>query len=134
MSSNDLLKELNFDCELLPIQDFILKIKSFNSNKFEDVKEIKNEINKVYKDLLEIIYILNWDVQNNTAAVQKQLFIELEAQEQLVYDFLQDAGRQQLDHIALNCKMPTYKAAGILLEMELKGAIRPLPGKLFEVI
>jgi F0F1-type ATP synthase beta subunit len=36
------------------------KIKSFNSNKFEDIKEIKNEINKVYKDLLEIIYILNW--------------------------------------------------------------------------
>jgi DNA processing protein len=30
--------------------------------------------------------------------------------------------------------MPTYKIAGILLNMELKGVIRPLPGKLFEVI
>jgi DNA processing protein len=30
--------------------------------------------------------------------------------------------------------MPTYEAAGVLLEMELKGAIRPLPGKLFEAI
>ena len=32
------------------------------------------------------------------------------------------------------CEMPTYKIAGILLNMELKGVVRPLPGKLFEVI
>ena len=30
--------------------------------------------------------------------------------------------------------MPTYKLAGILITMELKGVVRPLPGKLFEVI
>ncbi|WP_237708914.1 DprA-like winged helix domain-containing protein [Gillisia marina] len=58
----------------------------------------------------------------------------MESNEQLVYDFLQEQGKQQLDHIAISCKMPTFQAAGILLEMELKGAIRPLPGKLFEVI
>jgi len=95
---------------------------------------IKSQNAHVLTSAADLVYILNWADQNKTASVQKQLFIELETQEQLIYDFLQDAGKQQLDTIALNCKMPTYKAAGILLEMELKGAIRPLPGKLFEVI
>jgi DNA processing protein len=30
--------------------------------------------------------------------------------------------------------MPIYKLSGILLNMELKGVVRPLPGKLFEAI
>tara|TARA_R100001369_G_scaffold29172_1_gene52410 strand:- start:101586 stop:102686 length:1101 start_codon:yes stop_codon:yes gene_type:complete len=95
---------------------------------------IKSQNAHVLTSAADLIYILNWEVQTKTGAIQKQLFVELEVEEQLLYDFLQEAGKQQLDHIALNCKMPTYKAAGILLEMELKGAIRPLPGKLFEVI
>ncbi|MBK5191885.1 MAG: DNA-protecting protein DprA [Flavobacteriaceae bacterium] len=82
----------------------------------------------------DMIYILNWDINPTKAPLQKQLFIELEPREQLVYDYLNEGGKQQLDIIALKCNMPTYKAAGVLLEMELKGAIRPLPGKLFEAI
>jgi len=82
----------------------------------------------------DLLYILNWDLNLSTSPIQKQLFIELEPQEQLVYDYLNGGGKQQLDLIALKCNIPTYKAAGILLEMELKGAIRPLPGKLFEAI
>lgn len=95
---------------------------------------IKSQNAHVLTSAADILYILNWELHSPIKEIQKQLFIELESQEQLVYDFLQDQGKQQLDHIALNCKIPTFKAAGILLEMELKGAIRPLPGKLFEVI
>lgn len=82
----------------------------------------------------DLVYILNWDTKPAPEAVQKQLFIELESQEQVLYDYLQSNGKQQLDIIALGCSMPTYKTAGLLLEMELKGAVRPLPGKLFEAI
>ena len=45
-----------------------------------------------------------------------------------------EKGKSQLDAIALYCDFPTFKTASILLNMELKGAIRPLPGKLFEAI
>lgn len=82
----------------------------------------------------DLIFMLNWFPQEKTAGVQKQLFVELEPQEQLVYEYLQESGKQQLDIIALSCQLPTYKAAGLLLDMELKGAIRPLPGKLFEAV
>jgi DNA processing protein len=30
--------------------------------------------------------------------------------------------------------MPTFRVASILLNMELKGVVRPLPGKQFEII
>jgi len=30
--------------------------------------------------------------------------------------------------------MPTFRLASLLLNMELKGVVRPLPGKQFEII
>ncbi|NCP60773.1 MAG: DNA-protecting protein DprA, partial [Flavobacteriales bacterium] len=65
---------------------------------------------------------------------QKQLFVELDDQEKIIYNYLKENEKQQLDTIALSCHMPIFKVASVLLNMELKGVIRPLPGKLFEVI
>ncbi|WGD35725.1 DNA-processing protein DprA [Olleya sp. YS] len=84
---------------------------------------------------LDVPYILNWQLEDlKKPAVQKQLFVELDTDEKQVYNYLKENDKQLLDVIALNCNMPTYKLAGILLNMELKGVIRQLPGKLFEII
>ena len=84
---------------------------------------------------LDIPYILNWQLEDEKKpAVQKQLFVELNEDEKVIYNYLKDKGKEILDVIALECNIPTYKLAGILLNMELKGVVRPLPGKLFEVI
>ena len=95
---------------------------------------IKSQNAHLLTSAADLIYILNWDTRPASQPVQKQLFLELEPQEQLLYDFLQDQGKQQLDTIALGCNLPTYKIAGLLLDMELKGLVRPLPGKLFEAV
>ena len=58
---------------------------------------------------------------------------ELTDEEKLIWKFLSDAGKEQLDLIALHCKMPIFKVSSLLLNMELKGVIRPLPGKQFEL-
>lgn len=84
---------------------------------------------------LDIPYILNWELQEEQKpAVQKQLFVELDTEEKIIYNYLSENNKQVLDTIALSCNMPTYKLAGLLLNMELKGVVRPLPGKLFEII
>jgi DNA processing protein len=88
---------------------------------------------------LDVPYILNWELEASTSAsinktVQKQLFIELDPEEKIIYNYLNENNKQMLDTIAINCKMPIYKLASLLLNMELKGVVRPLPGKLFEVI
>ncbi|GAL78445.1 rossmann fold nucleotide-binding protein Smf possibly [Algibacter lectus] len=67
-------------------------------------------------------------------AIQKQLFVELDTTEKVIYNYLKENEKQQLDIIAINCNLPIFKVAGILLNMELKGVVRPLPGKLFEIL
>lgn len=83
----------------------------------------------------DIMYILNWQLEQKEApAIQKQLFVELTEDEKIVWRFLKENGKELLDIIALQCKLPTFKIASILLQMELKGVVRPLPGKLFELV
>jgi len=96
---------------------------------------IKSQRANLLTNAADLIYILNWELQEKkTRPVQKQLFITLETEEQKVYDYLQKNGKELLDIIALDCDMPVFKLAPLLLTMELKGVIRPLPGKLFEAI
>lgn len=83
---------------------------------------------------LDIPYILNWKLdKEKEIVIQKKLFVELDDDEKIIYNYLKDNGKQLLDAIALNCNMPIFKTASLLLAMELKGVIKPLPGKLFEV-
>ena len=62
------------------------------------------------------------------------MFVKLDEEEQKVHNYLINSGKQVLDVIALACVIPVYKLAPILLQMELKGVLKPLPGKLFEVV
>ena len=96
------------------------------------IKRNKAAILTSSQDLVEM---LNWDVENKKEHfIQKQLFIELDETEQLVYDFLVDEGKELLDVISLSCELPIYKTTTILFNLEMKGVVKPLPGKLFEAI
>ena len=54
--------------------------------------------------------------------------------ERSIYQYLRLNGKQLLDTVALECNLPIFKTSPSLLNMEMKGVIRPLPGKLFEAI
>ena len=96
---------------------------------------IKHQKAHMLTSPLDVPYILNWELDGvNKPVVQKQLFVELDDNEKVIYNYLKTNEKQILDIIAINCNMPIFKVAGILLNMELKGVIRPLPGKLFEII
>ena len=95
---------------------------------------IKRQQAHVLTSAADLIYMLNWQPEGKVNVVQKQLFVELEEDEKVLFKFLQENGKEQLDLIALKCNVPTFKAATLLLNMELKGLIKPLPGKLFEAI
>ncbi|MEO2063459.1 MAG: DNA-processing protein DprA [Christiangramia sp.] len=97
---------------------------------------IKSQQAHVLTSAADLAYILNWKTTTSEEIkpVQKQLFVQLDSEEQLLYNFLEHAGKSELDQIALNCHLPTFKTASMLLSLELKGIVRPLPGKLFEVI
>jgi DNA processing protein len=95
---------------------------------------IKTQKANLLTSAADLIYMLNWDIAASTKAVQKQLFVDLPPDEQIIYDYLLQKGKELMDTIALDCGFPIYVLSGMLLNMELKGVIRPLPGKLFEAI
>lgn len=66
--------------------------------------------------------------------VQHQLFIDLNEEEEQIYNYLKKHQKEVLDTIALDCNIPVFKVASILLNLELKGLVSPLPGKRFEIV
>lgn len=96
---------------------------------------IKTQRANVITSAADLVYCLNWDLEvTATKSIQKQLFVTLDFEEQKIYDYLQQNGKQSLDIVALECDFPIFKISSVLLNMELKGIIRPLPGKFFEAI
>ena len=96
---------------------------------------IKQQKAHMMTSAADLVYLLNWDIEEKkTPSVQKQLFVELDDTEKSIYDYLMQNGKQQLDSVALECQLPIFKVSSTLLNMEMKGVVRPLPGKLFEAI
>jgi len=83
----------------------------------------------------DIIYMLNWQTENTKKKViQSQLFIQLNETEEKIVNFLKEKGNVDLDTISVSCQLPIYSISSNLLNLELKGLIRPHPGKHFEYI
>src|SRR5690606_7275747 len=78
--------------------------------------------------------LLNYfNLKSNQKPQQTQLFINLESEEKIIYDFLKENGKQQIDALHHSLLIPIFKLNGILLNMEIKGVVKPLPGKFFEI-
>ena len=97
---------------------------------------IKTQRAHLLNSAADLIYILNWDINSKKESkpLQKQLFVSLTEEEQKIYDYLVNKENELMDIIALDCNFPVFKISSLLLNMELKGVIRPMPGKLFEAV
>ena len=79
----------------------------------------------------DIIKQLNWDLEQKPKIIQKQLFVTLTEDEQKIFDSIKGNDAVILDKISKLTEIPIFKLSSILLQMELKGVIQPLPGKQF---
>jgi len=95
---------------------------------------IKTQQAHLLADATDLIYMLGWELEEPKKPQQTQLFVELTEDEKKIWRFLKEKDKELLDIIALECQLPTYKVATLLLNMELKGVVRPLPGKLFQLV
>lgn len=80
----------------------------------------------------DLIKTLKWDTPA-PQAVQQELFVSLTPEEQLVADYLHAHGKQTLDNLSLGCELPINLLTNLLFQLEIKGVVTPLPGKVFEV-
>lgn len=95
---------------------------------------IKQQKAHLLSSVADLIFILGWQINDEKKSIQTQLFVELDEEERMVFSYLKKKEKELLDIIALDCSLPVFRAATILMNMELKGVVRPLPGKLFQLL
>ena len=96
---------------------------------------IKTQQAHLLTSAADLIYMLGWELKDSTPKPrQTELFAELSEEEIIIWQHLKNKDKELLDTIALECRLPTFKVASLLLNMELKGVVRPLPGKLFQCV
>jgi len=82
----------------------------------------------------DIVKMLQWESRKPKKVIQRQLFVNFNTEEQKIVDFLNIKGKTHIDTIAIETKLLNYKVAQLLLQLELKGVIKPMPGKLFDLV
>ncbi len=99
-----------------------------------------NKLIKINKAALiqsakDISYLLNWvDEKDHKKIVQRQLFLDLSPDEELIVSILKEKGDMEIDTLLLETSLMPAKAASVLLNLEFEGVIRCLPGKVYRLL
>jgi len=99
-----------------------------------------NKLIKINKAALiqsakDISYLLNWnDEKDQKRSVQRQLFLNLSPDEELIVNTLREKGDMEIDTLLLETLLMPAKAASVLLNLEFEGVIRCLPGKVYRLL
>lgn len=95
-----------------------------------------NKLIKINKAALltsvkDLEYIMNWQLNEG---LTKKPEVELNSQEQHIVDSIFTKGSSmQIDELAWKTNVPPSELAALLLQLELKGIIKALPGKQFAI-
>lgn len=94
---------------------------------------IKTQKAQMICSAADLIYALGWDLEADLQRVrQTELFFDLDVDESKVVEVLKTVEKEHIDTLALKCQIPSHQLASLLLQMELKGILQPLPGKFFK--
>ena len=95
---------------------------------------IKNHKAALIQSVKDIEYIMGWEANKKEASPQTQLFVELNEEEKLITSILAQQGKESIDNLAVQAKLPMSKTASLLLTLEFNGVVKSLPGKLYKLI
>ncbi|MCK0202557.1 DNA-processing protein DprA [Ornithobacterium rhinotracheale] len=82
----------------------------------------------------DVLNYLNLTPQKKQKPIQRELFINFSPEEKEIIKVLRKNNQLHIDEIALNLKKPGFALMSDLLNLEMKGIIRPLSGKNYELI
>jgi len=84
------------------------------------------------KDFVES---MGWKTTNQkTEVVQRQLFPDLNTEEQLIVSLLQQTNDLQLNIISVKTNLPIGQLTALLFQLEMKGVVKPLAGGTYHLI
>lgn len=82
----------------------------------------------------DLLRFMNWDVPEKKKAVQRQLFTDLNNDEMTVLKILSEKPLSSVDVISHLSGLTSAEVSIVLLQLEMKGIIQPIPGKRYTVI
>lgn len=86
-------------------------------------------------DAEELIDVLGWkEKKGKKGRAQKELFIELSAEEKQIIQLLQEKEAVHIDEINLQSGLSSSAAAAAILNLELQNVISSLPGKMYKLL
>lgn len=95
---------------------------------------IKNNKAHLVDSAQDIINMMGWEINKEQKKVtQKSLFAELSEEEILVAECIENESPKHIDQLVAELNSTNSKLAMILLEMEFKGVVRALPGKMYRL-
>lgn len=84
----------------------------------------------------QFIQQMNWDNEKSKKTKlpkQQQLFIDLNEEEQQIIDKLSTEGAKHIDQLAKELAIPAFQLFSTLLELEMKGILKTLPGSIYDI-
>lgn len=95
---------------------------------------IKNNKAILFTDAGDLMELMGWQQKKKPGAKkQKELFIELSAEEKKVISILQEKEAVHIDEINQQCGLTSSITAACILNLELQNVILSLPGKLYKL-
>ncbi len=80
----------------------------------------------------DIAYVMGWDADNT--ATQKSIFVDLSERERQLLELIKKKEPLNIDLLSYESKASQGELSGLLLNLEFKGCIKVLPGKLYTTI
>ena len=77
--------------------------------------------------------MMNWKTDKKKQAVQRSLLLVLTTEEQVLVDYLNGKDAVHADELLHNTGMQSNMLAATLLQLEMQGVVKSLPGKLYRL-
>ena len=95
---------------------------------------IKNNKAILLTDAAQLIESLGWADKKTTSKKQKELFIQLTSDEQILVDILREKDSTHIDELFLKSGLNSSTVAASMLSLEFQNVIASLPGKLYKLL
>ena len=96
---------------------------------------IKNNKASLITCTADLLEMMNWnESKKSNLKKQRELFIELTADEKTIIDILQSQESIQIDQLYYRSGLSSSSVAAALLSLEMQGIILCLPGKVFKMV
>ena len=98
------------------------------------LKLIRQNKATLLTDADQLIETMGWQEKKKTIKKQKELFIELSAEERIIVQLLKETESTHVDTLYVKSGLSSSTVAAVILNLEMQNVICSLPGKMYKLL